>query len=118
MKRRSDTWKKFVKTRSVSGRISDSTALVWKGYSSINIEYRNFSISQHCEIETNLICNQSKKPAFFHKYIRRKKKGKPPVGQLKIENCVIPDPQEKSEVFVRSFSSVFSPVLPQVVIPH
>ena len=31
---------------------------------------------------------------------------------------MISDRQEMSEVFVRSFSSVFSPVLPQVVNPH
>ena len=31
---------------------------------------------------------------------------------------MISDPQEMSEVFGRSFSSVFSPVLPQVVNPH
>ena len=31
---------------------------------------------------------------------------------------MISDPQDMSEVFVRSFSSVFSPVLPQVVNPY
>ena len=107
-----------MKARNDYGRNNDLTALAWTDYSSNNIEYRTFSISQQCEIETNLICNQSKKPKIFYKYIRRKKKGKPPVGPLKIENRVISDPQEMSEVFVRSFSSVFSTVLPQVIIPH
>ena len=65
-----------------------------------------------------MICNQSNKPKLFHRYIRRKEKGKPPVGPLKIDNRVLSDPQEKNEVFVRSFSSVLSPVLPQVVNPH
>ena len=37
---------------------------------------------------------------------------------LKNENRVIYDPQEMSELFVRSFSSVFSPVMSQVVNPH
>ena len=63
------------------------------------------------------MCNKSSKPKHFHKCIRRKKKGRPPVGTLKIENRVISDHQEMSEVFVRSFSSVFTPVLPQVVNP-
>ena len=99
-------------------RNSDLTALAWRDYSSFNIEYRNFSISRQCETETNLTCKQSNKPKLYHKYIRRKKKGKPPVEPLKIGNRVISDPQEMTEVFVRSFSSVFAPVLPQVVNPH
>ena len=114
----SDAWKKFVKWRKDYARNSDLTALAWRDYSSINTEYQNFTISRQCEIETNLICNQSNKPKLFHKFIRRKKKGKPPVGPLKKENCVIPDRQEMSEVFVHSFRSVFSPVLPLEVNPH
>ena len=100
---RTDAWKKFVKARKYYGRNSDLTALAWRDYSSINIEYRNFSISRQCEMETNLTCNQSNKPNVFLKHIRRKKKGKPLVGPLKIENREISDPQEMSEVFVRSF---------------
>ena len=65
-----------------------------------------------------MICNHSNKPKLFHKFLRRKKKGKSSVGPLKIENRVISNPEEMSEVFVRIFSSVFSPVLPQVVNPH
>ena len=110
--------KKNVKARTDYGRNSHLTALAWRDYSSINIEYRNFSISRQCEIGTNLICNQSNRPKLFHRYIRRKKKGKPPVGLVIIGNCVISDPQEMKEVFVRSFSSVFSPVSSQVGKPH
>ena len=118
MKRRSDAWKLFVKAWKDYGRNSDLTALAWRNYSSIKIEYWNFSISRQCEIETILMCNQSNKPKLFHNYMRRKKKGKPPVGPLKIENSVISEPLEMSEVFVCSFISVFSPVLPQVVNHH
>ena len=67
MKRRSDAWKKFVKARKDYGRNSDLTALARRDYSSINIEYHNFSISRQCETEANLICNQSNKPKLFHK---------------------------------------------------
>ena len=75
MKRKSDAWKKFVKARTDYGRNSDLTASAWRDYWSINIEYRNLSISRQCEVETKLICNQSNRHKLFHKYIRRKKKG-------------------------------------------
>ena len=65
-----------------------------------------------------MICNQTNKPTLFHKYIRRKKNGKPQIGPIKSEKRVISDIREMSEVFVRSFSSVFPPVLPQVLNPH
>ena len=94
-----------MKARTYYGRNSDLTALAWSDYTSINFEYRKFSISRQCEIEINFICSQRNKPKLFHKYIRRK-------------NRVISDPQEMSEVIMRSFSSVFSLVLPQVVNPH
>ena len=55
MKRRPDAWKKFVKARTEYGRNSNLTASTWRDYSSINVEYRNFSINRQCEIEKNLI---------------------------------------------------------------
>ena len=70
------------------------------------------STSQQSEIEINLYKVKVTNLSFFHKNIRRKKQGKPPVGPLKIVNRVISDPQEMSEVFVGSFSSVFPPVSP------
>ena len=81
---RSDAWKKFVKARTDYGLTSVLTALAWRDYSSVNIEYRNFSFSRQCEIETNLICNQSNKTDLFHKYIRRKKKVNPQLDLSKM----------------------------------
>ena len=73
MKRRSDAWKKVVKVRTDYVRNTNINALAWRDYSSINFEYRNFPIKRQCEIEIDLICNQSHKPKLFHTNIRRKK---------------------------------------------
>ena len=40
------------------------------------------------------------------------------IKTVSAQNRVISHPQKMSEVFVRSFSSAFSSVLPQVVNPH
>ena len=62
MKRRSVACNKLLKARTDYGPNGDLTALAWRENSFINIEYGNFSISRKCEIEINLICNQSDKP--------------------------------------------------------
>ena len=59
MKRRSDAWKKFVKARSDYGRNSSLTALAWRDYSSINNEYRSFTISRQCEMLSIFESSQS-----------------------------------------------------------
>ena len=107
-----------MKARTDYGQNSDLNVLTGKDCSSNNIDYRNFLISQQCETEITLICNKSNKLKLFYNYIKRKKNGKPPVGPLNIENRVISDLQEMSEVFACSFSSVFSPVLTQKVNPY
>ena len=60
--------------------------------------------------ELSLVRNLNDSPKMLHVYIRRKKKGNPPVGPLRIDNTIISDPGEMSEVFADDFGSIYGSV--------
>ena len=51
----------------------------------------------------------------FQAYIRRKKKGNPPVGPLRIDNTIGLDPGEMSEVFAEYFDSIYNSAVTDVL---
>ena len=107
MRLRTSAWNDFKQLRSRLGRQSAAVVSAWEKYSSINREYRNYSLNKQWEHELRLAKDLSKMPKLFHGYIRRKKKGKPPIGPLRVNNGVISDPEDMGEVLVDSFASVF-----------
>ena len=50
--------------------------------------------------------------------MRRKKRGVPPIGPLKVGDDIVTDPQAMSEMFVQSFSSMFIPSVPEEIEAH
>ena len=104
---RSYAWEVFKRLRGSFGRRHSEVIIAWERYSCLNREYRGYSINKQWEHEENLVQNLSRVPKLFHSYIRRKKKGRPPVGPLKRNFAILTDPAEMSEVFAEYFASVF-----------
>ena len=110
LRRRSLSWKKYCRVRGVLGRNHPHAVLAWEEYCHLNVEYRNYSVNKQKDYELDLVMNINQRPKLFHSYLRRKKKGKPPVGPLRCDGRLVSDPQAMSNVLVEYFSSVFSTV--------
>ena len=104
---RKSAWNNYKNLRSVHGRTHAVTVDAYETFRAANHQYRNHDTYQRAEQEMFLIGQIKSNPKLFHSYIRRKKKGKPPVGPLKTENGVISDEGLMSEVLAEFFSSVF-----------
>ena len=51
--------------------------------------------------------NLDDSPKMFHVFIRRKKKGNLQLGPLRIDNTIVSDSEEMSEVFAEYFGSIY-----------
>ena len=71
------------------GRSHDMTYQAWLEFLRVNAGYRNFAVNNQWEHQSNWMQNLGSKPKLFHAFIRRKKKGNPPVGPLKSGDSVI-----------------------------
>ena len=100
------------------GRHHNLCRLAWEDFSSLNLEFRNYSLGRQWDHELNLVRRLSHSPKLFHGYIRQKKKGNPPVGPLKHEGHVVSDPGQMGNIFVEYFGSVFNPEIPSFVSEH
>ena len=118
VRRRKTAWDKFLYTRRIAGRRHQLTCDAWVEYSIVNSEFRSFSIRSQAEYELKIVNALGENPKLFHSYLRRKKKGAPPIGPLKQNGCVISGPLEMSKVLVQYFGSVFNSQIPNYVEPH
>ena len=118
IRERSRAWSNYKRLRHDHGRNSLLVQEALDRYKEINYRYRSFSYHMQCDYEERLASQLSYAPKLFHGYIRRKKKGKPPVGPLKVDGCAITDCKEMAEVFVDSFSTVFQPSRPHLPQSH
>ena len=112
MRQRSVAWNDFKELRRELGRSSLGAQEAWERFGSLNSEYRNFARNKQCVYEASLARSLSSSPKLFHGYIRRKNKGRPPVGPLKANDIVISEPEQMAEVFADSFCSVYNVTVP------
>ena len=112
IRRRAEAWTNYTQVRSSLGRSSDAAGEAWERYSVINVEYRSFSFRQRWDYEIYRAIGLAHSPKLFHSYIRRKKKGRPPVGPLRVQGEVISHPAQMAEVFANSFEAVYDSSAP------
>ena len=110
---RSEAWNFYKQVRLEHGRSSVETRDAWDRFASVNGRYRSYAKRKQWEYEEGLIRCLSNSPKLFHGYIRRKKKGRPPVGPLKVNSAVVAEAAGMAEVFADSFCSVFIETVPQ-----
>ena len=110
---RSEAWNVYKQVRFEHGRSSVETRDAWDRFASVNGRYRNYAKRKQWEYEEGLIRSLSNSPKLFHGYIRRKKKGRPSVGPLKVNSTVVAEAAGMVEVFADSFCSVFIEAVPQ-----
>ena len=118
LRRRKTAWMEYLDTRRTVGRLHQLSLDAWAEYSRINLEYRAFSINSQKEYELKLIQALDENPKLFHSYLRRKKKGTPPIGPLKQNGNVILEPLGMSGIFAQYFGSIFNDQMPNHVEPH
>ena len=107
MRARSGAWSNFKRLRRSMGRSHVSAQSAWDRYAQLNSEYRSYSKRKQWEYEAELAKSLSSAPKLFHAYIRRRKKGRPPIGPLKVDNLVVSEPELMAEVFANGFCSVY-----------
>ena len=115
LRQRATAWKLYKTLRHRLGRRHIESLAALDRYLSLNKEYRSYSRNKQCSYESNIVCSLGSNPKLFHSYIRRKKKGRPPVGPLTMPYGTVSDDREMSEVFVEYFGSIFvgaAPVSP------
>ena len=112
MRERSVAWNYFKQLRLELGRSSLGVQEAWERFGFLNSEYRNYARNKQCVYEASLARSLSLSPKLFHGYIRRKKKGRPPVGPLKTDDMVISEPDQMAELFADSFCSVYNETIP------
>ena len=104
---RREAWKDYLVARREHGRRSDAALHAWDSYAHMNQQYRNFAILKQKEYEERLASDLVQRPKCFHAYVRRKRKGRAPIGPLKEENRIISDDSAMSNLLVGYFGSVF-----------
>lgn len=108
MSSRSQAWAHYKRLRGELGRQHEEVLESLWIFSRLSFEYRNFSRLSQCQYEQELENNFSVAPKMVHSYIRRRKKGCPSVGPLKLPSGeVVAGQRDMSQLFVNSFSSVF-----------
>ena len=118
VREKSRAWVAYKQARQVHGRVSEVTESAWDAFALANSELRNYSIRERRNYEESLAGALGENPKLFHGYIRRKKKGIPPVGPFKVDNLVVSQPQQLAEVLAAAFSAVFSNGRPSNPFPH
>ena len=109
LRKRKDAWNTYTRARKEFGRNHAAAEEALAAFNEVNHEYRSYSLAKQCDHELSLVQCLSENPKKFHAYIRRKKKGNPPVGPLKVNGAVISDPKDMSEELASYFGSVFNP---------
>ena len=115
---RSRAWNTYKSVRSSYGRTSEAAADAWYNFSLFNRQYRQHSFNSRLDYEMTLARNIPSAPKMFHGHIRRKKKGRSPVGPLRVGSEVISDPSLISKVLLNVFCSVFDSSIPNYTGSH
>ena len=118
LRRRQILWQEFCSIRNDMGRSHALTTRAWEAYSVVNQDYRNYTVNRQKEHELELVRKIGEMPKLFHSYLRRKKKGNPPIGPLKQGDSLISNAVEMSDVFLDCFIGVFNPRVPSNASPH
>ena len=118
VRRRSAAWTNFLSIRGRLGRHHELSLQAWHEFSFLNLEYRNYSLKRQWDHELGLVRSLGQSPKLFHSYLRRKKKGNPPVGPLNSGGTVVSSPREMGGVLLEYFSSVFNSTIPNNVSEH
>ena len=100
---RSDAWRTYIDTRSANGRHHPSSFEAWCVFSTINCEYRKFSIKSQEQYELHVAAKLSSDPKPFHSYIKHRRVGRSSVGPLRSgTGQLTDDPLEMSELFIEA----------------
>ena len=84
-----------------------------------NNQIKNFTVSSQISYERKVVSQLKESPKLFHSYIRHRKVGRPGVGPMRLECGTLSDNAiDMAEVFVSSFSSVFSGEIPDTYGHH
>ena len=115
---KSRTWGEYKQARQVHGRLSEEADQAWEAFARANSTLRGYSVRSRSLYEESLASSLGANSKLLHGYIRRKKKGRPPVGPFKVDNLVVSKPQEVAETLADAFSSVFNDSPPENPFPH
>ena len=113
-------WRDYVALRRSVGRHHQLAREAFVKFTDLNYQIRNFSKRKQSDYELSLIQRLGDCPKLFHSYIRRLKKGRPPVGPLKVQARLVEDHGEISEVLADYFAGAFrrdAPINPQLEPP-
>lgn len=119
MKRRlSEKWNDYKSTRTLYGRSSTQAStklLIFKQQLTANdLDLKG----QRKAYEEHLVDQLSSNPKKLHGYIRDKKKCRPSVGPLRIDDALTDNPHHMAEALATTFSAVFDDSPPPDTIPH
>ena len=119
MKRnRATAWDEYKMTRREYGRNHEASINALARYNALNYEFRNYGRRRQWQYEFDLAERLSDNPKLFHSYVRRRKKGKPIVGPLKVDGQVTADAAAMAEVLGECFSSIYNDSTPQGLANH
>ena len=107
LRSKSRAWDNFKAVRREFGRNSLETEQAFSVFQAANREVRLYSLSRQRDYELNLLKRSRAIPKLFHSYIRRKKKGSPPIGPLKIGDEIVSENRNMCESFADYFGSVY-----------
>lgn len=117
-KSKKDLWARYKQIRTHYGRHSHQTQDALNKFFVVNQEIKDYVFVQHCSYEEHLISLVKSNPKPFHSYIRSKKRHKPSIGPLKIDNKLNGNEKDMSECLVTKFQSVFVEEAPTNPAPH
>ena len=119
MRVRARTWRQYKSLRCSLGRHDPAVVEALSEYNALNREYRNFSRNCQLAYELDLSRQLGSATKLFHNYVRLRKRGRPPVGPLRLPSgIVISDRLGICEAFADSFSGVFVGTFPVDPAPH
>ena len=99
---------------SANVRHHPSSHEAWCVFSSINREYRKFSITSKEQYKLHVATKLSSELKPFHSYIKYRRIGRSSVGPLRTgTGQLTDDPLDMPEIFRESFTSVFTVDLPK-----
>ena len=109
VRQRQLAWQKYKSVRHQLGRSASDTHSAYAKFTSVNRQYRSFSVRAQANYESGLIDRSKENPKLLHSYIRNKKVGRPSVGPLTLDSGELSDaPAAMAECFASSFSAVYS----------
>ena len=83
-RRRAAAWKRYKTLRAQLDRSEVSVLAALDEFLVSNQEYRGYARNKQWEYEQGIVRRLSESPKLFHSYIRRKKKGRLPIGPLTV----------------------------------